>query len=73
MTYTPDTAHTVIKRLRHSLSHGWASGPTAWLSEHVLGVQVIESGCKVIKIEPHLGDLFFQPMPGDYFETDKPG
>lgn len=47
------------KRLRHSLSHGWASGPTAWLSEHVLGVQVIEPGCKVIRIEPHLGDLTF--------------
>lgn len=47
------------KKLRHSLSHGWASGPTAWLSEHVLGVQVIEPGCKVIRIEPHLGDLTF--------------
>jgi hypothetical protein len=43
--------------LRHSLCHGWASGPTAWLSEHVLGVQVVEPGCKVLKIEPHLGDL----------------
>jgi len=30
------------KGFRHSLCHGWASGPTAWLSEHVLGVQVIE-------------------------------
>jgi hypothetical protein len=45
------------KNLRHSLCHGWASGPTAWLSEHVLGVQVVEPGCKVLKIEPHLGDL----------------
>ena len=45
------------KNLRHSLCHGWASGPTAWLSEHVLGVQVVEPGCKVIRIEPHLGDL----------------
>ncbi len=43
--------------LRRSLSHGWASGPTAWLTEHVLGFTVIEPGCKVIKIEPHLGDL----------------
>lgn len=43
--------------LRHSLCHGWASGPTAWLNEHVLGVQVIEPGCATIKIEPHLGDL----------------
>jgi len=42
---------------RHSLCHGWASGPTAWMSEHVLGIKVIEPGCKVIRIEPHLGDL----------------
>ncbi len=43
--------------LRHSLCHGWASGPTTWLSRHVLGIQVIEPGCKAVKIEPHLGDL----------------
>ena len=43
--------------LRHSLCHGWASGPTAWLSEHVLGVKVVEPGCAVLKIEPHLGNL----------------
>jgi hypothetical protein len=42
---------------RHSLCHGWASGPTSWLSEHVLGVQVVEPGCKVIRIQPNLGDL----------------
>ncbi|MDR2385406.1 MAG: alpha-L-rhamnosidase [Tannerella sp.] len=45
------------KNLRHSLCHGWASGPTAWLSQHVLGVQPIEPGCKKIRIAPHLGDL----------------
>ncbi len=42
---------------RHSLCHGWASGPTPWLTEHVLGIQIVEPGCKVIKITPHLGDL----------------
>jgi alpha-L-rhamnosidase len=47
------------KKLRHSLAHGWASGPTSWLTEHVLGVKVISPGCKTIKIEPHLGDLKF--------------
>ncbi|MDR0902967.1 MAG: hypothetical protein LBM92_09400 [Opitutaceae bacterium] len=45
------------ENLRHSLCHGWASGPTSWLGEHVLGVQVVEPGCKTLKIEPHLGDL----------------
>lgn len=42
---------------RHSFAHGWASGPTAWLSEYVLGIQVLEPGCRRIRIEPHLGDL----------------
>ena len=42
---------------RHSLCHGWASGPTAWMIEHVLGVEVVEAGGKVVRITPHLGDL----------------
>ena len=45
------------KNLRHSLCHGWASGPTAWLTAHVLGVQPLEPGCRKLRIEPHLGDL----------------
>jgi hypothetical protein len=27
------------------------------MSEHILGVKVVEPGCKVLRIEPHLGDL----------------
>jgi len=42
---------------RHSLCHGWASGVTAWLSENVLGIKIVEPGCKALKIEPHLGHL----------------
>ena len=42
---------------RHSFCHGWASAVTAWLSENVLGIQILEPGCKRVKIEPHLGDL----------------
>lgn len=42
---------------RHSLCHGWASGPTAWISEHVLGIKVLEPGCRKIGITPHLGTL----------------
>jgi len=42
---------------RHSLCHGWASGPTAWLTEHVLGIKVLEPGGKKILLVPHLGDL----------------
>ncbi len=42
---------------RHSLCHGWASGVTAWLSENVLGIRILEPGCKTLKIEPRLGPL----------------
>lgn len=43
---------------RHSLCHGWASGPTPWLTQHVLGIQSLDGG-NTIKIVPHLGDLKF--------------
>ncbi len=43
--------------LRHSFCHGWASGPTAWMSQHVLGINILEPGCKAVRIDPHLGDL----------------
>lgn len=52
------------KGFRHSLCHGWASGPTAWLSEHVLGVQIVEPGGAVVRVRPHLGDL--QWVEGKY-------
>lgn len=42
---------------RHSLCHGWASGPTAWMSEHILGVQILAPGCRKVRVTPHLGDL----------------
>jgi hypothetical protein len=42
---------------RHSLCHGWASGPTAWLSQTVLGVKPLEPGCKRVRIAPQLGNL----------------
>lgn len=44
---------------RHSFCHGWASGPTAWLTEHVLGIKVLEPGSKRIAVKPNLGDLEF--------------
>jgi alpha-L-rhamnosidase len=42
---------------RHSFCHGWASGPTAWLSEYVLGVKILDPGCARVLVEPHLGNL----------------
>ena len=42
---------------RHSLCHGWSAGPAAWLINHVLGIRVLDAGCKTIEISPSLGDL----------------
>jgi len=52
-----DYGNYCYKSLRHSLCHGWAGGPTAWLSEHILGFKPLEPGCKKLLIDPHLGDL----------------
>ena len=51
-----DCGEHCYKGWRHSLCHGWAAGPTAWLSQHVLGVEVFDGGSKV-RLTPHLGDL----------------
>lgn len=42
---------------RHSLCHGWSSGPTSWLTENVLGIRIVDPGCKTLEVKPHLGDL----------------
>lgn len=44
---------------RHSLCHGWASGPTSILSRYVLGITPTKPGCTQIKINPQLGSLKF--------------
>ncbi len=45
------------KGFRHSLCHGWSSGPVPFLAERVLGIQLHAPGCKKIIIKPDLGDL----------------
>lgn len=52
-----DFGNWCYKGLRHSLCHGWASGPTAWLSEHVLGITPAEPGFRKVRIAPRLGGL----------------
>ncbi len=42
---------------RHSFCHGWASGPTAFLSQQVLGVKPLEPGFQRVRIAPQLGQL----------------
>jgi alpha-L-rhamnosidase len=40
-----------------SLAHGWSSGPTAWLSEQVLGVRPTAPGFRRVMIRPDLMGL----------------
>lgn len=42
---------------RHSLCHGWASGAVPFLLEDVLGVEIVEPGCRKISIKPDLCGL----------------
>jgi hypothetical protein len=46
-----------FKGWRHSLCHGWSGGPTAWMTEHVLGLAPLEPGCRRLRVAPNLGDL----------------
>ncbi len=54
-----DNGAFCYKGLRHSLCHGWSSAPTAFLAEEVLGIKILEPGCKKIAIKPNLGNLSF--------------
>jgi len=45
------------KGYRHSFCHGWASGPTPWMSRHILGVYPLEPGFRKVSINPDLGSL----------------
>ncbi len=49
-------AHCYVK-LRHSLCHGWASGPAPYLSKTVLGLSPMKPGCSVMRFDPHLSGL----------------
>lgn len=40
-----------------SLCHGWSAGPTAWLTDWVLGVRPTSGGFNTCTIDPQLGDL----------------
>jgi alpha-L-rhamnosidase len=40
-----------------SLAHGWSSGPTAWLTENVLGITPSSPGYDTVNIHPNLLDL----------------
>lgn len=52
-----DYGEFCYKGFRHSLCHGWSSGPTAWCIAHVLGVRPTGVGCRSFEVKPQLGDL----------------
>lgn len=52
-----DFGRFCYKQFRHSLCHGWASSPTWFLTKYVLGVRVLEPGCKKLCIKPCLSNL----------------
>jgi hypothetical protein len=55
--FPKDFALVLDKMPYLSLSHGWSSGPTSFLTESILGVRPISGGFKTVMIAPHLCDL----------------
>lgn len=57
-----------------SLSHGWSSGPTAWLSEEILGIRPTAAGFKQTTIRPDLAGLAWArgavPTPNGLIKVD---
>ncbi|MHB9011430.1 MAG: family 78 glycoside hydrolase catalytic domain [Ignavibacteriaceae bacterium] len=54
----PRDFNWVIDRMNYiSLSHGWSSGPTSFLTEHILGVRPTAPGYSDIIIQPNLCNL----------------
>lgn len=45
------------KNFRHSLCHGWASGPAPFLAKYVLGVRSFAPGMRAVRFAPDLGGL----------------
>jgi alpha-L-rhamnosidase len=56
-SFPPDMNVILGKMPYLSLCHGWSSGPTSFLTEHILGVQPTSGGFQTVTIQPELGDL----------------
>ena len=58
---------------RHSLCHGWSSGPVPYLFRLVLGFEPLDAGCKRVRIKPDLCGLKYVnakiPVPGGVIEV----
>ena len=47
-----DFGQYCYKGFRHSLCHGWSCGPIHFLMKEIAGIQILEPGCKSVKIQP---------------------
>lgn len=58
---------------RHSLCHGWSSGPIAYIMRLIMGFEPLAAGCKRVRIRPDLCGLKFAnakiPVPGGVIEV----
>lgn len=52
-----DFGEHCYQQYRLSLCHGWASGPTPFLSEQIGGIEILEPGCKKLKVRPNPAGL----------------
>jgi hypothetical protein len=60
-----DFGNYCYKGLRHSLCHGWAGGPAAWMIEHLAGIKILEPGAGAVSVNPAIADL-------DWLEASMP-
>lgn len=44
---------------RHSFCHGWSAGVVPFIFDKVLGIEILETGGKKLRVSPDLGDLSF--------------
>lgn len=52
---------TYVGRMR-SLSHAWSAHPATFLVRHLAGIEIIEPGCRVLRVSPTVIDLDFQSV-----------
>ena len=60
-----DFGRFCYQQFRHSLCHGWASGPTPFLMEKIGGIEILEPGCKKLRVAPNPAGL-------DWFKVEYP-
>ena len=54
--YADGGAHC-YRGYRRSLAHGWAAGPLPFIAENLLGIRILEPGCKKVEVKPCLAGL----------------